>query len=320
VRVLAILQMLLAGRRATVQDLARRFKTRRQTIYRDLRVLEDVGYPIVGEQNGRIAGRPRLAPGMAGPGRPNLVLTRQELAALMWAAKHAGSRQPFRASLGTAMTKLQALTPSADGHVGAAFESAIAGWDRGSKDYTGKESMILRLVEAIITRRRCRVVGYRSPQRRDPTTFDHDPHHLVWINGGLYSLGREAARGVSATLAVDRITSLELTGDTFTPDPAIDAKRYEAEAFGVIWQKPMTVVVRFRADQAPYVREREWHPSQRLRALPDGGVELTMRTGGRFELVRWLLGWGDAAEVVRPASLRRHVAATLSSARSTYER
>jgi hypothetical protein len=67
-----------------------------------------------------------------------------------------------------------------------------------------------------------------------------------------------------AILAVDRIHGLEVSKETFATDSAIDVKRYEAEAFGVVWERPMTVVVRFRADQAPYVREREWHPTQRL--------------------------------------------------------
>ena len=84
------------------------------------------------------------------------------------------------------------------------------------------------------------------------------------------------------------------------------------------WGKPMTVVVRFRADQAPYVREREWHPTQRFRTLPDGRLEMTFRAGGAFEIVRWVLGWGDAAEVVRPVALRREIATLLKAAIAAY--
>ena len=80
----------------------------------------------------------------------------------------------------------------------------------------------------------------------------------------------------------------------------------------------MTVVVRFRADQAPYVREREWHPTQTLRELRNGGIELTFRAGGMFEITRWILGWGDAAEVVAPTRLRREVAAIIERAAACY--
>lgn len=101
-------------------------------------------------------------------------------------------------------------------------------------------------------------------------------------------------------------------------DAAFDPKRHEAEVFGVAWEKPMTVVVRFSTEQAPYVREREWHPTPRIRMRRDGRVELTFRAGGAFEIARWILGWGDAAEVVRPAALRREIASMLGRAAATY--
>jgi predicted DNA-binding transcriptional regulator YafY len=106
------------------------------------------------------------------------------------------------------------------------------------------------------------------------------------------------------TLAVDRIVAIQILESEFTVDPGFDVARYRQEAFGVVWEKPQTVMVRFSADQAPYVRERQWHPTQRIRELPDGRLELTFRAGGTFEITRWVLGWGDAAEVVRPIRLR----------------
>src|SRR5438876_3701479 len=107
VRIVGSLKTLAEGGRPTVHQLAVRFKTRRETIYRDLHALEAVGYPIVGDESGRLS-RPRLA-SEARPTLPPVALTRQETAALVWAAKNAGSRQPFHAVLPTALAKLQAL-------------------------------------------------------------------------------------------------------------------------------------------------------------------------------------------------------------------
>jgi proteasome accessory factor B len=129
------------------------------------------------------------------------------------------------------------------------------------------------------------------------------------VRGGLYCLGKVPAYTNLVTLAVDRIRSLELTDEAFTVDSTFDMKQLETDAFGVVWERPVTIVVRFRADQAPYVREREWHPTQQFRELQDGRVQLTFRAGGMFEITRWILGWGDAAEVLRPALVRREVQA-----------
>jgi predicted DNA-binding transcriptional regulator YafY len=41
--------------------------------------------------------------------------------------------------------------------------------------------------------------------------------------------------------------------------------------------------------------------------LPDGRLELTFRAGGVFEITRWILGWGDAVEVIAPGEMRRQI-------------
>jgi predicted DNA-binding transcriptional regulator YafY len=136
----------------------------------------------------------------------------------------------------------------------------------------------------------------------------------VYVDGGLYTVGKAPEHDNRSVLAVERIGELQMTDETFAPDPAIDVKRYEAEAFGVSWERPMKVVVRFSADQAPFVREREWHPTQELRELADGRLELRFRAGGVIEISRWVLSWADAAEVIAPQRLRRIVATALRKA------
>ncbi len=267
VRVLGLLKTLADGGSPTVHKLAARFKTRRETIYRDLRTLEAIGYPIVGDESGRLS-RPRLAPEFRGAAPP-VPLTRTETAALAWAVKQGGGRQPFAAALATAAAKLQALAPAREVRLAMALDGTVSGWHRGLKDYAALEPTLLRLVEAIVGRQRCRVT-YQAPGRPTPRSFPYDPYRLLSVQGGLYCVGKVPAYKNLVTLAVDRIRSLQLTEETFAVDPTFDPKRLEAEAFGVVWEKPMSVVVRFSAEQAPFVREREWHPTQRLRELRDG--------------------------------------------------
>ena len=55
---------------------------------------------------------------------------------------------------------------------------------------------------------------------------------------------------------------------------------------------------------APYIRERLWHPTQKLRDLPDGRLELTLQVADTQEVRRWILGWGAQAEVLHPIAMR----------------
>ncbi len=69
------------------------------------------------------------------------------------------------------------------------------------------------------------------------------------------------------------------------------------------------VVLRFNAAVADYVREKRWHPSQELRELKDGPLELRLKLSSLVEIERWILGWGGGVEVVQPAELRERVLA-----------
>jgi hypothetical protein len=66
----------------------------------------------------------------------------------------------------------------------------------------------------------------------------------------------------------------------------------------------VTVRIAFARSLARYVRQHQWHPSQRLRDLPDGRLELTVRVGDTAEMRRWVLGYGAQAEVLAPLSMR----------------
>jgi proteasome accessory factor B len=96
-------------------------------------------------------------------------------------------------------------------------------------------------------------------------------------------------------------------------------EKFFASALGVLGgDRNYLVVIRFKAGAADRLREREWHESQEMRPLPDGGLELRLRLGALAEIERWVLGWGAAAEVVAPAELRARVRATVQALASTY--
>ena len=172
--------------------------------------------------------------------------------------------------------------------------------------------VLLRLAEGILRRKAC-VVTYRAPDSAEPKTYPYHPYRLLNVAGAFYCVGKVPARDSLTTLATHRIGAIELMADSFTVDQALNLDRHRQEAFGVVWEEPIKVVLRFRADQAPYVAERQWHPSQELKWRPDGSLELTFSAGGTFEITRWILGWGDSVEVIHPEKLRRQIHEICSS-------
>lgn len=313
VRILAELGILLEGGLPTVHELAARFNTRRETIYRDLRTLQDAGYPITGESG--LLSRPRLFD-RAKQARPGIRLNTPEIDALLWAAGQVGAQNPFQAEVSSAAVKLRGMLAAQPDAESPVSDSVVLWQQRGDKDYSVHQATIKTLVEAILRRRRCRI-SYRSPAAPAPKSFEYDPYRLLSVPDGLYCLGKTSHTEITM-LAVERLISIGVTGTTFRVAPTFEPERYEQEAFAVIWDEPMDVAIRFRQDQAPYVAERVWHPSQSVEPQPDGGLILRFRAGGRFEIVRWILGWGDAAEILAPSELRDQVRTTLCSAAARY--
>ena len=151
VRVLALLGRLSEGRSTSVNELAAEFRTRRETIYRDLRVLQDAGYPIAGDERGRLS-RPRLLPSRV----PEIRFSHAERGALLMALAQAQIALPDAQALAAAANKVKALAQSSDA------DGMFDTWICGSKDYRAHEDRIRVLIEAILRKRRCSVT-YKTP-------------------------------------------------------------------------------------------------------------------------------------------------------------
>jgi proteasome accessory factor B len=116
-----------------------------------------------------------------------------------------------------------------------------------------------------------------------------------------------------------RIGHVKVLNARFTRPADFSPERFFASALGVLGGAGnFRVVVRFSASVADRVREREWHESQELSPLPEGGVELTLRLGALAEVAGWILSWGADAEVLRPPELRRRLAATAAALAGRY--
>jgi len=190
---------------------------------------------------------------------------------------------------------------------------------KGAKSYKAHRGTIATLCQAMVERRRC-LVEYQSPQRATPNRFRLDPYRLFEFHGGLYLFAYVPAHKAVITLAVERMKSLILSDEPFTIIKGFSFERLRDQAFGVTSETPMKVVIRFQKDLAPYIRERIWHPTQRLTELRNGDLRLSFRAGGEIEIIRWVLSWGSAAKVLQPKALRQWVTEELRATSRLYRR
>lgn len=145
------------------------------------------------------------------------------------------------------------------------------------------------------------------------------PYHLAHRENLWYLVGHDLERNALRTYALPRISAVVVTQTRFEKPADFSPDRFFASALGVLGgDGNFLVVIRFKSDVADLVREREWHESQEMRDLPDGGLELRLRLGALAEIERWVLGWGASAEVIKPAALREKIRATAADLARTY--
>jgi predicted DNA-binding transcriptional regulator YafY len=58
---------------------------------------------------------------------------------------------------------------------------------------------------------------------------------------------------------------------------------------------------------AAWVKDKTWHPSQQVKPLKDGRLEMSLKVADNEELIGWILSFGGGVRVAQPDALRQKV-------------
>lgn len=156
--------------------------------------------------------------------------------------------------------------------------------------------------------------GARHEQRRV------QPYHLGCVENQWYLFGLDLVRRQIRTFALPRMRKVRDTRTGFRRPADFSISKHLSDSFGVFTGKARhRVGIQFDAFAARLVSERQWHPSQRIKRLADGGIELTMTLGSPEEIERWILSWGEHATVLDPAAMVRRIREVAETLGRRYE-
>jgi predicted DNA-binding transcriptional regulator YafY len=149
------------------------------------------------------------------------------------------------------------------------------------------------------------------------------PYHLGCVENLWYLFGFDVVRGQLRTFALPRIRNVRLSKTQFRRPIDFSIGKFLKESFGVYARgskAKLKIRVRFDPFAAQLVEERHWHPSQKIKHLTGGGAELSLTLGNLEEVERWILSWGNHAEVLAPAELRGRIQKTVAALAKTYSK
>ncbi len=125
------------------------------------------------------------------------------------------------------------------------------------------------------------------------------------------------------TLALDRMLTVERNDDEYIDNTFFNPDEYLGAMIGItrdLQSKTVHVVLRFDADQAPYVLTKPMHQSQQLMEREaDGGIVVSLDVIYNIELEGKILAFGSHVEVIAPRLLRHRIAQQILIAATHYQ-
>jgi proteasome accessory factor B len=307
---LASMMRTLASRAVTINGLAGEFWVTRRQVYRDLAEIEKEGHPLErsvgsGEQTWQLP--------LGYKGLPQIAITQYELMSLHLAKNHLAylNGTPFVDDLDSVIAKVEAGLPAKTANHLERIVGVFTPLQRGTRSYAKKSGLLLQLTVSLT---------YKKPDANKASVYLVDPYALVLYEQGLYVAGYSHRSHAERLFAVDRIQKITLTEERFEIPVSYSSIERYVDQFGLIEGLPQEVRVWFSEDVAHLMLERQWHPSQRIKKLKNGSVEVTFHAGGIDEIAWWVLSWGKEAKVLSPPRLVKIMASQLSKSLKHYPR
>lgn len=216
---------------------------------------------------------------------------------------------PYYEAVFSAALKLEAnLPPSIRQELGQ-LTQAIRVRLQQTTPLDGRASTYQQLLESITTRRVVHI-EYDSLTEWESITTKLRPYQLLFSRRSWYVIGRSSLHREVRTFNLARITAIRQMKQRFVTPKSFSLDDYLGNAWQLIRSpgRDSHVTIRFKPLVARNVAEVLWHKTQRTKSLADGSLEFHVTVSGLNEIAWWVLGYGDQAEVIKPARLRRLIA------------
>jgi len=271
-----------------------------RTIRRDLEALT-VQFPLITE---RVDGRVQWRLMEEFRNVPALAFAPTELMALAFSRHLLTPLQgtEVQSALNSALAKVSARIPPQAMTFVHQLQSAFSVGLGPHKSYRQHRATIDVLTRAS-TQKRTVQMRYYSASRNETRRREVDPYCLRYVDGALYLIGYCHWRKDVRMFAVERIKSLTATDHPYQMPLHFDLDAYVEDALVVMRGKRIEVELEFDKATAAWVKDRLWHPSQKLMLLKGGRLRMTLTVADTRELVGWVLSFGSGVQVIKPASL-----------------
>ena len=139
-----------------------------------------------------------------------------------------------------------------------------------------------------------------------------NPYGIV-ISGKYYLVGFNENRKALRTYKIDKIKDLEVLDEYFDKDESFSLKDWCNNSFGIYQEEPLNIVLEFNKEVKEDVLNYHFHPTQKVKELKNGNVEVRFTSGGTYAICQELFKWGTNVKVKSPEDFKDYYKTYLSS-------
>lgn len=211
-----------------------------------------------------------------------------------------------RKELDELIAKIKALTPqknlqSLDTDVSAIMESE----GFAVRQYSGVNIEPKILEELRTSMLAFKKIQFNYPVKGEIKTITLNPYGLV-IADKYYLVGYNEYVGDLRQYRVDKISNLTILDEYFEKDEKFSLTEYSNNSFGIYQEQPIDIVLEFDKSVANDVLNYHFHPTQEIKTLENGNIQVKFTSGGTYATCQELFKWGCSVKIQKPVELKNY--------------
>ena len=210
------------------------------------------------------------------------------------------------------IAKVKALTPqknlqSLDTDISAILESegfAVRQYSRAKV-----EPLVLeKLRNAMLAFKK---VQFNYPTEKGNRIITLNPYGVI-ISDKYYLVGFNEYVKDLRLYKVDKISDLVVMNDYFEKDENFNLQEYCNKSFSIYQEEPLNITLNFDKSVAEDVMNYHFHPTQKMKQLDNGNVQVKFTSGGKYAICHELFKWGGKVQIKKPVELKNYYKQYLS--------
>lgn len=130
-----------------------------------------------------------------------------------------------------------------------------------------------------------------------------DKHYLVGFNEYVHDL---------RLYKVDKISNFEVLDEYYLKDEKFSLSEYCQNSFSIYQEEPLNITLEFDKSVAEDVLNYHFHPTQKMKELENGNVQVKFISGGKYAICHELFKWGGKVQIKKTVELKNYYKQYLS--------